>query len=1319
MVIHADADRAWVEGYLKPALGLEPNRSITPREFDPTATVPAEFERAVTASRFTLLVLSPAFLTDEWARFGEQLVSFTSVEAGQNRLLAVDRQACDLPLSLRFRVRLDFTDPDPARWKDEMVRLRGVLDRPAPVAQEVECPYPGMVPFRRQDARFFHGRDDEIQTLLTLVRQHRFLLVIGSSGSGKSSLVTAGLLPRLDDPKNYPAGTWRVLTMRPGATPLDELARTLGGKSDDPAAAVAALLDAEPPARRFLLVVDQFEELFSQVKDAATRDDFLGRLKSLRADSSCLVIVTVRADFYGDLMNSALWPVDKSQIVDIAPLHGDALRKAIVKPAEAAGVFLEEGLVEHLIADAADEPGPLPLLQEALVLLWGTMSGRLLTRAAYDSLSRDGRSGLAVAMATKADATLAGLLPENQRIARRIFLRLVQFGEGRPDTRRQLGMDDLRAATDAPGVCDEVLQLLIANRLLTPSADESRGLRVDIAHEMLIVGWPASQEWVRARRDAEKTRRRLAAKAEEWVRLGRGENGLLSRAELAEADGWIASADAAELGVDPDVQSLAKASRQAIAFLERRKRMWTRLVVGGLSTAILAISAIAVWGELERRAAEAARLDALKATGAALLSSAKASQAQMRAEKSADEAKANAAEVLMGAGSTALANGHTFDAMHRFAGAINTLPDSSAAHVEMRQGLGFLARTTPRLEAVVEHASAVATAAFSEDGTRVVTGSWDKTARIWRADTGALIAEFKGHNELLNTAVFSSDGTRVVTASDDKTARIWRADTGALVAELKGHTGDVLSALFSRDGTRVVTAATDYRARIWRADTGDLVAELKGHSDRVNSAAFSVDGSRVVTGSWDKTARIWRADTAALIAELKGHTEALTAAVFSRDGSRVVTASWDGTARIWRGDTGAPLAELKGHTGKVLSAAISVDGTRIVTASSDQTARIWRADTGALVAELRGHTREVHSAVFRGDGTRVITASQDQTARIWQADTGASVAELKGHAGWVNSATFSADGTRVVTASWDKTARVWRADTDVLAAALNGHIGKVRSAALSVDGTRIVTASEDKTARIWRADTGALVAELKGHTARHFRRVQRGRQLRRDRIGGQDGPNLACRHGRLDRCAQRTHRRGLFRPVQRGRQPRRDRIARQYGADLACRHGRPGRHAQGNQRRGHDRRVQQGGQPRCHCIRGRYRADHACRHGHPRRRAQRRHGGPPFRRVQQRRHPHPHRIVFLAPYLACRHGHSRRRAQGTFRLGYFRCVQRRRSPRRHHIARSDRAGLACRHRCLGRRAQGTRRCGDFRRVQRGWHPRRHGIGRPDGADLAH
>ena len=224
-VVHAEGDRAWVDGYLKPMLGLEPARVFTPRDFRLGQSVGAEFERGVRSSRYTLLVLSPAFLADRWAEFGEGLVTFSSVDEGRNRLLALTLHPCQAPLRLRFRESLDCTDK--TRWDDESARLRRHLDSPEPVIEAVPCPYPGMVPFRKEDARFFHGRDAEIQNLLTLVRQHHFLAVIGSSGSGKSSLITAGLLPRLDDARNFPRGTWRGPELPPRRDPA-------GGTGPDP-----------------------------------------------------------------------------------------------------------------------------------------------------------------------------------------------------------------------------------------------------------------------------------------------------------------------------------------------------------------------------------------------------------------------------------------------------------------------------------------------------------------------------------------------------------------------------------------------------------------------------------------------------------------------------------------------------------------------------------------------------------------------------------------------------------------------------------------------------------------------------------------------------------------------------------------------------------------------------------------------------------------------------------------------------------------------------------------------------------------------------
>ncbi len=290
----------------------------------------------------------------------------------------------------------------------------------------------------------------------------------------------------------------------------------------------------------------------------------------------------------------------------------------------------------------------------------------------------------------------------------------------------------------------------------------------------------------------------------------------------------------------------------------------------------------------------------------------------------------------------------------------------------------------PQALALAGHTGEVYSAAFSPDGTRVVTASDDQTARLWDAATGKALATLEGHTAGVRSAAFSPDGTRVVTASDDQTARLWDAATGKALATLEGHTAGVRSAAFSPDGTRVVTASDDQTARLWDAATGKALATLEGHTDSVWSAAFSPDGTRVVTASFDHTARLWDAALGKAFATLAGHTEEVSSAAFSPDGTRVVTASFDHTARLWDAATGKALATLEGHTDAVSSAAFSPDGTRVVTASLDKTARLWDAATGKALATLAGHTATVSSAAFSPDGTRVVTASHDGNVRIWR-----------------------------------------------------------------------------------------------------------------------------------------------------------------------------------------------------------------------------------------------------------------------------------------------------------------------------------------------
>jgi hypothetical protein len=343
------------------------------------------------------------------------------------------------------------------------------------------------------------------------------------------------------------------------------LAEALGGPEES-VPAPSDLLARQPPARRLLLVVDQLEELFTQ-NDHAEQARFLRAVKGLAAEESCAVVVGLRADFYADLMNSDLRPVDPGQRLEVGPLRGETLREAIKRPAAEVGVYLEAGLLERPLADAADEPGVLPLVQETMVRLWEEMERRLLPYAAYERLGQGGRNGLAVAMATKADATLAELTEAQQRVARRVLLRLVQFGEGRADTRRQQPLEELRSAGDEPAEFERVLEHLTRNRLLTVSGEgDAHGRVVDIAHEVLIVGWPRCQGWVQSRREAELVRRRLEARAKErQARVRQGQwGGLLDEAELPEAERWLRGPDAEDLGYDEALTELVRASRGAL-----------------------------------------------------------------------------------------------------------------------------------------------------------------------------------------------------------------------------------------------------------------------------------------------------------------------------------------------------------------------------------------------------------------------------------------------------------------------------------------------------------------------------------------------------------------------------------------------------------------------------------------------------------------------------------------------------------------------------------------------------------------------------------
>jgi WD40 repeat protein len=287
----------------------------------------------------------------------------------------------------------------------------------------------------------------------------------------------------------------------------------------------------------------------------------------------------------------------------------------------------------------------------------------------------------------------------------------------------------------------------------------------------------------------------------------------------------------------------------------------------------------------------------------------------------------------------------------------------------------------------MEHSDLVCSAAYSPDGTRIVSASWDETVRDWDAATGRLIHTLSGHSDTVISAAYSPDGSRIVSASNDKTVKIWDTATGNLIRTLSGHSDDVNSAAYSPDGSRIVSASNDKTVKIWDTATGNLIRILSGHSYWVKSAAYSPDGSRIVSIS-DNTMKVWDAATGDLIRTLSGHSQPVSSATYSPDGRRIVSASEDNTVKVWDAATGNLIRTLSGHSSDVTSAVYSPDGNRIVSASGDKTVKIWDAATGNLIRTLSGHSSAVLSAAYSFDGRRIVSASDDKTVRVWDAATG-------------------------------------------------------------------------------------------------------------------------------------------------------------------------------------------------------------------------------------------------------------------------------------------------------------------------------------------
>ena len=379
------------------------------------------------------------------------------------------------------------------------------------------------------------------------------------------------------------------------------------------------------------------------------------------------------------------------------------------------------------------------------------------------------------------------------------------------------------------------------------------------------------------------------------------------------------------------------------------------------------------------------------------------------------------------------------------------------------------------------HERLVNSVAWSPDGARIISGSWDKTARVWSAETGECISTLSGHEGEITCVAGSLDGARIISGSRDKSIRVWSAKNGECLFTLTGHEDELVSIAWSPDGASIISGSRDKTLRVCSAETGECLTALTGHEGMVNSVAWSPDGACILSGSNDKTVRVWNTETGQCLSSLTGHEGMVNSVAWSPDGARIISGSHDKTVRVWNAETGECLSTLTGHEGWVNSAAWSPDGACIVSGSGDKTVRVWSAETGECLCSLTGCEGMVTSVAWSPDGARIISGSNDKTVRVWSAETGECLSSLTGLAGIVNTVAWSPDGARIISGPEDKTVRVWSVETGECLSTLTGHEGMVTCIAWSPDGARIISGSLDKTLRVWSAETGECISTLAGH----------------------------------------------------------------------------------------------------------------------------------------------------------------------------------------------------------------------------------------------
>jgi WD40 repeat protein len=1045
--------------------------------------------RELTAAQAILLVVTNRWLASKWC-----FVEFAQARALGKAIFPLVCEAVPQGSIASDLQKLDLTkDRDDAlsRLGAELHRLLSHTHGGFPWDPH-RAPYPGLLSFAFADAAIYFGRDQEVRQLMERLNARRaqggvkLVVVLGASGSGKSSLVRAGVLPRLDRSKE----SWIVVPpIRLRNAPLDELALALATAAKCPETwreKLTLLGDAESlsgfardlraaqnrPSAEILITIDQAEELYPSAGEHPGRTVFFQVLnRLLDAKLPFLVLMTLRSDFLGRLQQDKELTAPFEPF-GLKPLQPDRIRDIILGPAAVAGLHVEPALVDAVQLEAHGND-VLPLIAFALRELYDRHHGSGgLTAAAYHALG-DPAAGilpLENAVRRKADEVVndAAWTAEDLLALRDAFVStLVRVNQEGEYVRRTARMEEI------PVRARPLLEKLAQARLLTMSGEGNDTL-VEVAHEALIRKWPRLRAWLDEEREFLLGKDQLERDMAEWTAAAtaRKADALLTGLKLARAHAWLLSRPHQLTAAERDFITQSQAAH--VLVVRSRERTRRRILLGAVLSAaiLLVLLAAAVW---QTYTADSLRL---------------ASQAIEHVHDDLGLAMTEAVE--------SASRSHT----HEAETALNAVLSAGA---------------TERL--ILHHGSPLESAAYAPNGQFLASAADDGSVRLWNAGTGKLRATLRGHSASVLRLAFSRDSAMLASGGADGSLCVWDTASGNPLWTQKAHAASLTALEFSPQGDVLVSASVDHTARLWNARSGQQVWPPLDESAPIDLAAFLADGTTIVLMSRDGEFTLWNSTDGTTRRPTLPFPSAQVAAMLTPDRERLLVMDQERQVRLWdvRGNALLPPAvpldktfhprgiapddstvassspggdvalielaqgfhvrTLAGHTAEVTSASFSRDGSRLLTASRDRSAKLWDVTTGALLANLTGSQQAVVSAEFSPDGREILTASSDGTARIWQlgdARLAPPLIAAQGHRVFAFLPADTAEGIRVLTSNGNGFGSILDGNGKTVAT-LAGSADALAAGAFSESGTRAVTANSNGLLQLWDTSSGQPV----------------------------------------------------------------------------------------------------------------------------------------------------------------------------------------------------------------------------------------------------